>query len=47
MPGMMDEPGCIGGSEISEIPVLGPEDRNWRSLLTLMSLAPRLRKAEE
>ena len=47
LPGMIDEPGCTAGSAISEIPVRGPEDRNWRSVLTFTSLAARFRRAAE
>ncbi len=32
LPGMIDEPGCTGGSVISAIPVRGPLDSRRRSL---------------
>ena len=36
-PGMMDEPGCTGGSTISFNPVVGPEASNRKSFAMRMS----------
>ena len=36
-PGMIDEPGCIGGRLISRSPARGPEDSSRRSLQILES----------
>ena len=45
-PGMMDEPGCIGGRLISPRPVLGPEERSLRSLAIRIRLTAVPFKAE-
>src|SRR5690554_7571869 len=47
LPGMMEEPGCIGGRLISLKPVLGPEERILKSLQILESLIAKLFNAEE
>src|SRR3990170_3753293 len=36
-PGIMDEPGCTGGSTISLNPVVGPDASNRKSFATLIS----------
>ena len=37
LPGIIDEPGCTAGSNISFNPVVGPEDNNLRSFEILTS----------
>src|SRR5512144_1764372 len=41
-PGMIDEPGCLGGRLISRRPQRGPDERSLRSLQTFESLIARL-----
>jgi len=40
LPGMMEDPACIGGRLISPIPARGPEESRRRSLHVLESLTP-------
>ena len=47
LPGMIDEPGCTAGSEISDSPARGPMLRSRRSLATLLSSTASRRIAPE
>ncbi len=47
LPGMMVEPGCMGGRLISLKPVRGPDESKRRSLLILDSLTARRLTADE
>ena len=47
LPGMMDDPGCIGGRLISCSPARGPEDSSRRSLQIFDALMLRLFRTEE
>src|SRR5271157_5159261 len=47
LPGMMLEPGCLGGRLISLRPARGPEARSLRSLQIFESLIARLFRTEE
>ena len=42
LPGMIEEPGCLGGRLISRRPQRGPDDSSRRSLQTFESLIARL-----
>src|SRR6476660_6014456 len=42
LPGMIDEPGCLGGRLISRNPQRGPDESRRRSLHTFESLIARL-----
>src|SRR5512139_2313125 len=42
LPGMIDEPGCLGGRLISRKPHRGPDESSLRSLQTFDSLIARL-----
>ena len=46
-PGIIDEPGCIGGKLISPIPVRGPRESSLRSLQIFDSLTARRLMVEE
>ena len=44
---MMDEPGAIAGIDISDSPVLGPEDINLKSLEMRVNSRDRFLKLDE
>src|SRR5687767_840607 len=47
LPGMIDDPGCLGGRLISRNPQRGPDDNSLRSLQIFESLMARLFMQEE
>ena len=47
LPGMIDDPGCLGGRLISPSPQRGPDERSRRSLQTFDSLIARLFMQDE